>query len=248
LSAVRKSVQNLPEPEPLRVRCGDFYGSLSELAAELRAERLAPEATDLLTLTRAVLAHVAAQSLTPGEQAEVLPPLAGVIALKARLLLPRPPPAAAEDDWDDSGEEDSVLGAVEALAELGALVAFLVRRRSERSGLIAARPLELDLPRKQRPAAGKAGLARLVKAAQSAVREVQVPLLSRERLTLAAALRSLRAFGERLGHFTFGSVAVADWGERATYFSALLEGVKEGTLSAEQPEAFGDIEVRRRGL
>lgn len=221
----------------------NFSGTLSELAAELRSERLGPGEVPLLLLTREVLTRVAARQLTEGEHAETLPLLAGVIALKARLLLPKPEVLAADDagEWD---ELEDVLESVEALAELDALVSFLSQRRSERAGLIAARPLDLQLPRKARPAAGSAGLAKLVKAAQSAVREVQVPLLSRERLTLAGALRALGAFGTQLQTFTFFSVPVKDWGERATYFSALLEGVKAGMFSVEQAEPFADIEVR----
>lgn len=223
-----------------------FSGTLTELASALRSERVRPGDVPLLSLTRELLARIAAQQLTPDEHAETLPVLAGVIALKVRLLLPRPeaPPSTENDDWD---ELDDVLEGVEALAELGELVSFLSRRRSERAGLIAARPLDLEWPRRVRPSVGRAGLARLVKAAQGAVREVQVPLLSRERLTLAGALRALRAFGTRLRTFTFLSVPVADWGERATYFSALLEGVKDGSFSVEQAETFGDIEVRQLG-
>ena len=221
-----------------------FSGSLTELAAALRSGQVQPDEVPLLTLTRELLARLAAQRLTPGEHAELLPALAGVIALKARLLLPRPEVTAP--DLEDEGDWD-VLGGVEALSELSELVALLSRRRSEREGLIAGRPLDLGLPRIARPAAGKAGLAKLVGAARKAVREVQVPLLSRERLTLSGALRALRAFGARLRSFTFFSVPVASWGERTTYFSALLEGVRDGTFATEQPQPFADIEVRHLG-
>ncbi|TSA83110.1 segregation/condensation protein A [Deinococcus detaillensis] len=234
---------SLTAANPFLFTFPNFSGTLSELAAELRSERLEPGEVPLLLLTREVLARAAAQQLRPEEHAETLPLLAGVIALKARLLLPKPEALAAEGagEWD---ELEEVLESVEALAELDALVSFLSQRRSERAGLIAARPLDLQLPRKVRPAAGSAGLAKLVKAAQSTVREVQVPLLSRERLTLAGALRALSAFGTRLRTFTFFSVPVKDWGERATYFLALLEGVKDGTFSVQQAEPFADIEVR----
>ncbi|GAA4023179.1 ScpA family protein [Deinococcus rubellus] len=223
-----------------------FSGTLLELAATLRAGRLLPGEVPLLRLTRELLGRITAQRLSPDEHAEALPVLASVIALKVRLLLPQPDTAPTTDFDDDSGL-DGVLESVEALAELGELVSFLAQRRLERAGLIAARPLEIEWPRRVRPAVGRSGLEKLVKAAQSTVREVQVPLLSRERLTLAGALRALRAFGARLRTFTFLSVPVADWGERATYFSALLEGVKEGSFSAEQAEVFGDIEVRQLG-
>lgn len=199
----------------------------------------------LLTLTRGVLAWV--QRLTGGSFAEahpdLLPTLATVIALKARLLLPQPEPEAwPEDAPDDLLEE--LLEGVEALAELDALVGFLMARRREREGLIPARPVTLDLPRRERPRNPAGSLAKLVRAAQNAVRQVDTPLLSRDRLTLADALHALRAFGTRLRTFTFRGLPAQNWPERTTYFAALLEGVKEGELSVEQAEAYGDIAVQ----
>ena len=234
-----------PSPDPSAFSFPAFYGTLNQLAAALRSGQLPPQDVPLLTLTRELLGRIATRSFTPEEHAEVLPALAGVIALKAQLLLPRPEVVGSpESDWD---ELDDILEGVEALAELDALVSLLSQRRTERAGLIAARPLDLGLPRRARPAAGQAGLAKLVGAARKAVRDIPVPLLSRERLTLADALRALSAFGQRLRTFTFLSVPVNDWGERATYFSALLEGVKDGTFGVEQPQAFADIQVRHLG-
>ena len=44
----------------------------------------------------------------------------------------------------------------------------------------------------------------------------------------------------------FGAGPVQDWGERATYFSALLEGVRAGDFVAEQQEMYGEIVVARQ--
>lgn len=228
-----------------------FEGSLGELAAALRSGQVLPGEVPLLRLTREVLAWV---QQTTGQTAaafadahpDLLPTLAAVIALKARLLLPRPEPVPDPDaDWDlpADGDLGDVLEGVEALAELDTLVAFLSTRRREREGVLPGRPSPVTLPRRERPRSA-GSLARLVKAAQNAVRQVDVPLLARERLTLADALKALRAFATRLGQFGFWTVHAEDWGERTTYFAALLEGVKEGSLSAEQPEMYGEIEVK----
>ena len=236
---------------------GDFYsgdlysGDLSGLAVRLRAGAILPSQVPLLRLTRELL-HWAGQfaALHPESYAELLPVLAGVIALKARLLLPRPE-AVPEDTDDDWPEDGGVLEGVQALAELDQLVRMLSQRRQARQGLIPAARLELGLPRRPGRAAGQqelaqAGLARLVRAARNAVRDVSVPLLSVERLSLQDALKVLRAFAGRLGIFTFGAVPAQDWGERATYFSALLEGVRAGDLVAEQLEVYGEIVVARQ--
>lgn len=231
---------------------GDLYsGDLSGLAVRLRAGAILPSQVPLLRLTRELL-HWAGQfaALHPETYAELLPVLAGVIALKARLLLPRLE-AVPEDTDDDWPEDGGVLEGVQALAELDQLVRMLSQRRQARQGLIPAARLELGLPRRPSRAAGQqelaqAGLARLVRAAHNAVRDVSVPLLSVERLSLQDALKVLRAFAGRLGIFTFGAVPAQDWGERATYFSALLEGVRAGDLVAEQLEVYGEIVVARQ--
>lgn len=230
-----------PPPASFVVRLPTFEGSLAELASALRTGRVEPGEVGLLHLTREVLGWARAQGV--GGHPEALPALAGVIALKARLLLPAPDPDPSPGgEWDTDPLDDLVEG-VEALAELDALVGFLAARRREREGLIPARPVPLDLPRRERPAQPARSLARLVKAAQNAVRQVEVPLLSRERLTLADALGALRAFGVRLRTFTFRGIPAQDWGERTTYFAALLEGVKEGAFSVEQEASYGEIQV-----
>lgn len=240
-----------PRPASFTVELPVFHGSLAELASALRTGRILPTEVPLLRLTREVLAWVegvTGHTLSgPGAaalsqaQPELLPTLATVIAVKARLLLPQPEP----DDEPDVGDEllDEVVGGVEALAELDALVSFLSARRREREGLMPARPVPVDLPRRERPRSPQGSLARLVQAAQNAVREVEVPLLARDRLTLQGALSALRAFGTRLRSFTFRGIPTQDWGERTTYFAALLEGVKEGSFDAQQNEVYGEIEV-----
>ena len=122
---------------------------------------------------------------------------------------------------------------------------LLGQRRAERQGLIPApapRP-GLDLPRRQRGRSHQKNLGQLMAAARAAVREVEVPLLAVDRLSLQGALRALLAFGQRLGHFSLSGVTAQNWGERTTYFAALLEAVKTGELQAEQQEPFGEIQI-----
>lgn len=232
-----------PSPAGFTVRLAAFEGTLSELASALRVGRVAPAEVPLLTLTREVLAWAGALTGSVEAHPEALPALANVIALKARLLLPQPEPDDLDPGDDAYDLLDDVVEGVEALAELGALVDFLAARRREREGLLPARPVPLELPRRERRPNPRGSLAKLVRAAQNAVRQVEVPLLARERLTLADALGALRAFGGRLRTFTFRGIPAQDWGERTTYFAALLEGVKEGSFSAEQDGVYGEIQV-----
>ncbi|MFB9994271.1 segregation and condensation protein A [Deinococcus oregonensis] len=219
-----------------------FSGTLTELASALRSGRVRPPEVPLLTLTREVLAWAQGFGMLYADaQPDLLPTLASVIALKARLLLPQIQPEA-EEHWPDDLLDELVEG-VEALAELDALVGFLAARRREREGLIAARAVPITLPRRERPRNPQGSLSKLVQAAQNAVRQVEVPLLSRERLTLADALGALRAFGTRLRTFTFRGIPAQNWGEQTTYFAALLEGVKEGHFSVQQDDVNGEIQI-----
>lgn len=227
-----------------------FSGSLAELAGALRTGKLRPAEVPLLALTREVLDWVSRTTHAGWAQThpELLPALATVIALKARLLLPQPEP---DDPYDDFYEADlgvdEVAQGVEALAELGTLVAFLSARREERATLLPAPAVPVDLPRRERKRNASGSLAKLVRAAKNAVREVEVPLLARERLSLADALSHLRAYAARLTHFTFRGIHAADWGEETTYFAALLEGVKEGSFAVQQDENYGDIRIEAQG-
>lgn len=241
---------NLIQNSNFTVDLPTFCGSLTELAALLRGGGLEPSAVPLLQLTRAVLAW--AEQITGQQPAklanthpDLLPSLAAVIALKAKLLLPVPEETDSypdEDDWEYS-EGDPTTTGVEMLAELESLVSFLAERRKTRQNVIAVRGETPKLPRRQRKPNPNGSLSRLFAAAQQAVRQVDVPLLARERLSLSDALAALRAFGQRLGHFCFGNVTVNDWGERTTYFAALLEGIKQGDFVAEQGEQFGEIAI-----
>lgn len=233
-----------------------FVGGLSDLAAALRSGELAAPQIPLLELTLAVLTWLREHPALSGGPlpSEALPALAAVIALKARLLLPAQTATKDSDlasdwaeDWPESLDDPSedTLEGLEALAELGRAVQFLSQRRAERSGLIPApvpRPA-LELPRRTRAPKQNQNLRRLLEAARAAVREVEVPLLARERLSLQGAMTALLAFGRRLQHFTFGGITVQDWGERTTYFAALLEAMKTGELQAEQTEIYGEINI-----
>jgi segregation and condensation protein A len=228
-----------------------FEGTLLELAAALRAGKLEPSFVPLLELTRAVLKRfetlrteleiVSIGSLDLASEA--LPHLAGVIELKARLLLPRPPKTQHHDSLEDEIDAslEDVLSGVEALAQLEGAIAFLRDRRKERSKLLVASPAPVNIPRKMRPLTQ--GLGDLVEAAKRRVREVNLFDLAYDRLTLPQALERLREFGHKLKKFFFGDIPAQDWGERTVLFSAMLEGVRAGELEVEQSEIYGDIEI-----
>ncbi len=238
--------------QPFNASFEGFSGSLLELAAALRSEILTPAQVPLLQLTRAVLQRFAAvRAQLPPDAAldlasEALPQLSGVIELKAKLLIPRPPKAASlEDDADDIDIAlEDVLSGVEALARLEGAIQFLKDKRLLHAQVIAPLPQAVRLERRAKPL-GK-GLGALVAAAKSKVREVNLFDLALERLTMPQALERLRVFSKRLRSFFFKDVPQQSWGEQTVIFSALLEGVREGTFTAQQESAYGEIEIKRQ--
>ncbi len=224
-----------------------FEGSLPELAAALRSERILPSAVPLLELTRAVLArYVEVKAILPPDEAlelasEALPHLSGVIELKARLLLPKPPKLEDDSDDPDSTLED-VLEGVQALAQLEGAISFLKLQRASQSLVMLPSVPTIRLPRKAKPVSS--GLGALLEAARRRVRQIEFLDLAFERLTMPLALARIRTFGRGLQGFFFKDVPCQDWGERTVLFSALLEGVRDGTFSAEQEMAYSNIDVR----
>ncbi len=228
-------------------RFAGFEGTLPELAAALRSERILPSAVPLLELTRAVLArYIEVKAVLPPDDAlelasEALPHLSGVIELKARLLLPKAPKLEDDSDDPDSSLED-VLEGVQALAQLEGAIGFLKLQRSYQSLVMLPSVPEIRLPRKSKPISS--GLGALLEAARRRVRQIEFLDLAFERLTMPLALARIRAFGLGLQQFFFKDVPCENWGERTVLFSALLEGVRDGTLTAEQEIAYANIDVR----
>lgn len=239
--------------QPFTASFEGWSGSLLELAAALRSETLTPAQVPLLRLTRAVLQRFAAvRAQLPPDAAldlasEALPQLSGVIELKAKLLIPRPAKATLlEDDDPDSIDIalEDVLSGVEALARLEGAIQFLKDKRLLHAQVIAPLPQAVRLERRAKPL-GK-GLGALVAAAKSKVREVNLFDLALERLTLPQALERLRVFSQKLRSFFFKDVPQQNWGEQTVIFSALLEGVREGTFTAVQESAYSDIKIERQ--
>jgi segregation and condensation protein A len=225
-----------------------FEGTLPELAAALRSEHILPSAVPLLELTRAVLLrYTQVKAVLPPDEAlelasEALPHLSGVIELKARLLLPKPPRVVLEDDADsmDSSLED-VLEGVQALAKLEGAISFLKGQRASQSLVMLPSVPEIRLPRKSKPVSS--GIGALLEAARRRIRAIDFLDLAFERLTMPLALARIRSFGQSIKNFFFHEVPAEDWGERTVLFSALLEGVRDGTFEAVQEVAYADIDV-----
>lgn len=230
----------MTEPEQFLVHQDRFSGTVGELAQALRSQALPPQDVDLYQLVLAYLAYFEQYAEADLEFAtEALPRLAQVIELKVRLLLPRPPKQAEEDEEALAAE---TLAAVALLEELEEAIQILKQRREQRRLLLPARTPRPRYPRAERPLKTTPGdLARLA----GRYRIGGYFELAIERLSLATVSRTLLQALKRLRS---GSLATllgsSDWPVRAVGLAAMLELMREGRVTAAQAEPFGDIQVR----
>lgn len=230
----------MDEPAQFLVEQELFSGTLGELAHALRTHTLAPSQIDLFQLVRAYLVYFEGYAAKDLDLAtEALPRLAQVIELKVRLLLPRPPREAEEDE---EALVDETLAAVALLEELEDAIHFLKRRREERRLLLPAHTPRPAYPRAERPVnstpsdlARLAGRYRLGGYFELAIERLSLASVSRALLT---SLRQLRRGTLRL---LLGSSA---WQVRTVGLAALMELMREGRVVANQEEPYGEIEVR----
>ncbi len=226
------------------VRQPGYQGDLAGLARALRSGALAPRELSLLALVRDALAWFEREADRDLDVASAaLPQLAQVVELKLRLLLPRAP-RLDEDDEDEELDADEALAAVALLEELEDAIAFLRRRRFERSVVVPARTPRPELPRPRRPLAATAARLATLAAGRRSGGYFE---LAHDRLTLDEALRRLRsALGRTLRGALATLVPTRSWAERTVVFSALLELVREGRAVARQERPYGEIEVEAR--
>lgn len=230
-----------------------FAGPLPSLVQAMRGGALQASDVPLLALTDALLSRArAAASAAAAEGLQIheewLPHLARVVALKAKLLLPPETPEEdfTPDDWDDPSEDEPE-DDLSALLKLEEAVQFLQRQREKRRGLLPAAPAPKPaMPRTRGKSSQKQGLGALLKAAKNAVRVAEVPLMAREGLSLREALIRLLAHASGKKRFSLREVSGGDWPSETRYFAALLEGLKNGELQAEQREPYGKIDIQSK--
>ena len=226
-------------PEEFTVDQPGFQGSLQELLTALRSGRLPPSELDLLGLVRSWLAHferLGAHDLDLASEA--LPRVAQVVELKVRLLLPRQPKQEEENEL-----LEEVAGAVEAMIDVEGAIQYLRSRREDRSLLLPARVDRPEVPRRRRPTGVAAG--RLAELAGK-LRSASYFELAREGFGFKEATAALVGLLKGRRRFSFREARRDQPWERVTVmFAALLELVRQGSVTAVQDGVYGDLMVSR---
>jgi segregation and condensation protein A len=224
------------------VQTETFTGSLAELANALRSGKLEPKNVNLLRLAKAYLVYYDRVAQKDIELAtETLPALARVIEVKARLLLPRPPREADEEEAE--AELGETLDVVAVLEELEGAIFFLRQRRQERCIILPARAPKPEYPRPERPI--RVSLGKLAEMA-SRYRTTSYFELAVDRLSMSAAIKHLQDALKRVRRALLRDLVPArDWAAFVVSFAGMLELVKEGQARAHQEAPYAPIELER---
>ena len=221
------------EPTPFLVETPAFTGTLGELAYALRTGRVAPGEVDVSGLVGRYLdVYGSLEGRDLSRATEILPLLARIIELKVRLLLPQPPKPP-------EAELEEVLETVLALEAFEDAIGFLREQRERRRHLVSAQAPRPNYPRRARPLGTKLGRLSELATRHRATHYFELAV---ERLTLASALKKLRAGLSRLRRGTLQALMEAqDWPTVTVAFTAMLEMVKEGEVKAEQEALYDEI-------
>jgi segregation and condensation protein A len=228
-----------------------FSGPFDLLLALILREQVDLLELDLADVVLAYLAHIEARGELELETAtEFIVLIASLLELKSRLMLP-----------GEEVEELLEMGPQEAAEELleGMLKVRRYRGAAEHlRGLLASqagtRFRSAPVPRRLRRAgielaAGSGDPALLGDALGGLLRmppQISLRHISQPRVSVAERLEHLRAL-LRKGSFSFEHAIVgADRMTVAVTLYALLELYKRGEVEWEQPQAFGEITVRKR--
>ncbi len=235
--------------DSLSLHVATWSGTLPELVAAAESGAVTPASLPLGQIVR----DVRAASLDLERRSVAYAQLARLIELKARALLPNPPPEAPAAEADAEAEAQQLaerLVAYRLFAEAAAALREFEQRRSERFG----RPPGTGSPSPRRQESVDPGLepgpqaldlllqvfAEVWERAQPRLQEVQ-----RDRQTLAQAVQALRARLSHAGTTEFSALfsGDADRLEVVVTFLALLELVRLGEVQVRQDAPFGTVGI-----
>jgi len=231
------------EQSGFRLAFPGFEGSVSDLLHALRVESILPSQVPLLEIVRSYLMYFAQFRSDPEVASEALPVMGGLVELKTRLLLPRPPRAVDGDEEDEPSLRE-VLSGLEILQQLEEAIAFLRDRRLQRRTVFPARGVDLGFPRPRRPLS--LGVEDLARFARLRLRDVTYFELTLERITVKDQIARLRRFLTGLWGRSGRLDEVLERRDReelSVTFLALMELIKEQEAVARQEVRFGPIEI-----
>ncbi len=240
----------LSRPESYTVRLENFEGPLDLLLRLIQREEMNIYDIPITRITEQYLEIIQDLSALDIDRAsEFLVMAATLLRIKSRMLLPRPPKAAAEDLPEEEGEDprEELVRQLVAYSQYKQIAQELKQREAAMSR-VYTRQLFVEEPAGPAPLTG-VGLHDLVAAFQQVLEEEwnwrEVP---REEIPMREKLREInfRLAGSPHGVrfrdlFTRGGSRL----EVIVTFLALLELIRQRRAVAIQESVFGEILIRR---
>lgn len=231
--------------DELKIRIGEFAGPLDLLLYLIRQEQANIFDIPIAKITDEYLTYIRLmKSLDIAVAADFLVMAAQLIEIKSRMLLPRDPAAADEDETEDPRQE--LVDRLLEYEKFKSAAQMLYERTTIEQAVFTRGPIETD----DNNAEISATVFDLITVFQKVLarQKDEIALeIEREEITLADMIKDLRRRIAELGELTLLAFfeEMRTRRELVTAFIAVLEIVRTDEIRLVQKKTFGDILLRK---
>jgi segregation and condensation protein A len=232
-------------PDELQIKIGDFAGPLDLLLFVIRQEQANIFDIPIARITEQYLAYIQTmKQLDIAVAADFLVMAATLIDIKSRMLLPRDPAAAADDEAEDPRQE--LVDRLLEYEKFKTAAGMLYERSTIEQAIFARGPIESDENNAEIDATVFDLLAIFQQIAARHADEVKMEI-EREEISLADMIKSLKQRISDLGEVSLSAFFEEMHSKRelVTAFIAVLEIVRTGNVKLMQKKTFGDILLKK---
>ena len=233
-------------PDELNIKIGDFAGPLDLLLYLIRQEQANIFDIPIARITEKYLEFIQMMKrLDIAVAADFLVMAATLIEIKSRMLLPRDPAAANDDDEYDDPRKELVDRLLE-YEKFKTAAGMLYERSTIEQAIFTRGPIESDESNAEVDATVFDLLTVFQKIAARHADEIKMEI-EREEISLADMIRNLRRRIAERGELSLLAVfeEMQSKHELVTAFIAVLEIVRTDHIRLLQRKTFGDIILRK---
>ncbi len=231
--------------EDLKVKIGDFAGPLDLLLFLIRQERADIFDIPIARITEKYLEYIRLMKrLDIAVAADFLVMAATLIEIKSRMLLPRDPSAAEDEEFDDPRQE--LVDRLLEYEKFKTAAGMLYERSTIEQAVFTRGPIESDDNNAEIDASVFDLLTVFQKIAARHIEEIKMEI-HREEISLADMIKNLkrRIFEQKELSLTTFFEEMHSKRELVTAFIAVLEIVRTESIRMVQSKTFGDIILKK---
>lgn len=231
--------------DELQIKIGDFAGPLDLLLFVIRQEQANIFDIPIARITEQYLAYIQLmKKLDIAVAADFLVMAAQLIEIKSRMLLPRDPTLADDDEADDPRKE--LVDRLLEYEKFKTAAGMLHERSTIEQAVFKRGPIESDENNAETDATVFDLLTVFQKIAERHANEVKMEI-EREEISLADMIKTLKRRIFEAGELSLLKFfeEMASHRELVTAFIAVLEIVRTESVKLVQKQTFGDIILRK---